>query len=96
MLEEVCHCGGRFCVFYAQAMPGVTHSLLLLPTGYDVELTVPSLAPCLPAGHHISYYGDNRLNLWNCKASPIREEKRRKDEKTKVESEEKLLLAKEC
>ena len=63
MLEEVCHCGGRFCVFYAQAMPGVTHSLLLLPTGYDVELTVPSPGPHLPAHCHAYHHDDKGLNL---------------------------------
>ena len=48
LLEEVCHCRVGFEVSYAQTMPSVAHSLLFLPTSQDVELSDPSLAPCLP------------------------------------------------
>ena len=37
-----------FEVLYAQAMPSVAHSLLLLPVDQDVELSAPSLVPSLP------------------------------------------------
>ena len=41
-----------FEVSYAQAMPSVEHSLLLLPVDQDVELLVPSL----PAHCHVSCF----------------------------------------
>lgn len=87
--------GADFEVVHAQAILSVTHSLLLLSMDQDVELSVPSVASCLPACHHVSCHDDNGLNLCNCKTEPIRGEGRRKDEKTKVEIEEKHLLAKE-
>jgi hypothetical protein len=52
-----------FEVIHAQAMHGVVHSLPLLPADQDVELSVPSLAPCLPACCHASHHDDNGLNL---------------------------------
>jgi hypothetical protein len=39
--------GAGFEVSYAQAIPIVTHSLLLLPADQGVELTSLSQAPCL-------------------------------------------------
>ena len=48
LLEEVCQSGGVLGVSYAQVMPSVTHSPLLLPVDQDVELSAPSLTPCLP------------------------------------------------
>ena len=42
LLEELCHCGVGFEVFYAQTMLNVAHSLLL-PSDQDVELSAPSL-----------------------------------------------------
>jgi hypothetical protein len=41
-------------VSYAQAMHSEVQSLLLLLVDQDIELSVPSLAPCLPARHHAS------------------------------------------
>ena len=46
------------------------HSLLLLPM--DVELSVPSLAPCLPACLHVSLHEDKGLNLRNYKQAQIK------------------------
>ena len=43
--------GVGFEVSYAQAMPSVTHSLLLLSADQDVELSAPSPAP-FAACHH--------------------------------------------
>jgi hypothetical protein len=63
MLEEVCHCGVDFEVSYAQAMPSVAHSLLLLSVDQDVKLSAPSLAPSLPGYCHASHHDDNGLNL---------------------------------
>ena len=57
-LEEVCHWGMGFKVSGAQARLSVS-----LPAVSDVELSAPSLAPCLPASCHASHLGDNRLNL---------------------------------
>ena len=51
-----------FEVFYAQAMPSVEHSLLLLLVNQDLELLTPS-APCLLARCHGSRHDDNGLNL---------------------------------
>jgi hypothetical protein len=50
--------GVGFEVSYAQAMTTVTHSLLLLPADQDVELSAPSLAPCLPVCCHTSHIDD--------------------------------------
>ena len=52
LLEEVCHWGAGFEVSEAQARPSII--LFLLPVDQDVELSAPSLAPCLPACHHAS------------------------------------------
>ena len=61
LLEEVWHCGGRLRdLLYAQAMPSVAHSLLLLPVDQDVELSAP-LALCVPACCHASHHDE--LNL---------------------------------
>jgi hypothetical protein len=54
--------GAGFEVSYAQAMPNVAHSLLLLPADQDVELWAPS-APRLPGHCHSSHHDDNGLNL---------------------------------
>lgn len=45
--------------------------LFLLPSDQDGELSAPSLAPCLPACHHVSCHNDNGLNLWSCKLLSI-------------------------
>jgi hypothetical protein len=55
--------GADFEVFYAQAMPTVANSPLLLPASQDVELSIPSPAPCLPGCYHASRHDDNGLNL---------------------------------
>jgi hypothetical protein len=69
LLEWVCPCWRKcgtvevgFEVFYAQAMPSVEHSLLLLLVNQDLELLTPS-APCLLARCHGSRHDDNGLNL---------------------------------
>ena len=54
--------GVSFEVSYAQAMPSMAYSLLLLPADQDVELLAPP-APCLPAYCHASHHHDNELNL---------------------------------
>jgi hypothetical protein len=54
--------GSGFEVSYAQAMPSMTHSLLLA-VDLDVELSAPSPAPCLPAHCHASCHDDNGLNF---------------------------------
>jgi hypothetical protein len=41
---------------------GLLWHSLLLPVDPDVELSAPSLTPCLPAGCHASCH-DNGLNL---------------------------------
>ena len=54
LLEEVCDSmEAGFEVLYAQAIPSLAHSLLLLPADQDVELSAPSPAPCLPACCHV-------------------------------------------
>ena len=63
LLEEGPLWGWAFEVFYAQAMPSVGHSPLLMPVNQDVEYSAPSPAPCLPECYHVSHHGDNRLNL---------------------------------
>ena len=55
--------GPGFKVSYAQAMPSVAHSALLLPADQDVELLDPCPAPCLPACCHISHFADSKLSL---------------------------------
>ena len=55
--------GVAFEVSYAQATPNRAHTVLLLPVAQVVELSAPSLAPCLPARRHASHHGDNGLNL---------------------------------
>jgi hypothetical protein len=37
--------------------------LFLLLVALGTELLTPSLAPCLPACHHVSFHDDNGLNL---------------------------------
>ena len=49
-----------FEVSKAQARPSGS---LSLPVDPGVELSAPSPAPCLPAGHHASHHDDNGLNL---------------------------------
>ena len=63
LLEEVCQCGGRLGVSYAQVMPSVTPSLLLLPVGQDVEFSAPSPALCLPACCCVSHHDNSRIHL---------------------------------
>ena len=41
----------------------VTHSLFLLPSDPDVELSALSLTPGLPAYCHVSHHDNNRANL---------------------------------
>jgi len=48
LLEEVCHGGSRLWGLLCSSYINEEHSLLLLPVDQDVELTVPSPAPCLP------------------------------------------------
>ena len=61
---EVCHswstCWKKYVIveicfkgIYGEAMHNVGYSLLLLPVDQDVELSVLSLVPCLPAYCHI-------------------------------------------
>jgi hypothetical protein len=51
LLEKACHYRGRHWDFLPHAIPNVTHSLLLLPTDKDVELSaLPVL--CLAGCHH--------------------------------------------
>ena len=50
--------GVGFEVSDAQATPSVAHSLLLLEVDQDVELSVPFLAPCLPACCHVSHHNE--------------------------------------
>lgn len=52
-----------FEIFYAQAIPRVAHSLLLLLAHHDIEASAPSPAACRPAHCHTSCPDDNRLNL---------------------------------
>jgi len=40
----------------------VGHIPLLLPVDQGVELSAPSLAPCLPGCCHVSCQDDNKLN----------------------------------
>jgi hypothetical protein len=47
----------------------VCHSLFLLPTDQDTELSAPSPALCLPTCHHASL-PDNRLKPLSCKPIP--------------------------
>jgi hypothetical protein len=42
-----------FGVSYAQAIPSVAHSFLLMPVDQDVELSALSPAPCLPARQRV-------------------------------------------
>lgn len=53
----MCHCGTDFEVSYDEARPNV--ALLLLLMHADVELSVPTLAPCLSTHSHVSCYDDN-------------------------------------
>jgi hypothetical protein len=71
LLEEVCHRGVGFEVSNTQAIPSMTHSLLLLPVEQDVELLAPS-APYLTAPCHASCHDDNGLNLGNCMSAPTK------------------------
>lgn len=64
LLEEVCHCGGRYLRshIYAQVWPMLPSPVLLLPVGQDVEFLAPpalSLFAYCCASHH----DDNGLNL---------------------------------
>lgn len=52
-----------FEVSYVQAMPNVTHGLLLLFVDQDVELSALSPAPCLLACYHATCHDDNGLNF---------------------------------
>ena len=40
-----------------------TKPVPVLPVDLDVELSAPSLEPCLPARHDASHHGNNGLNL---------------------------------
>ena len=46
----------------AQVQPSVERVSSWLPLDQDVELSVPSPAPCPPAGYHVSCHDDNVLN----------------------------------
>jgi hypothetical protein len=48
---------------FAQIMPSVAFSLLLLPVDQDGDLSAPSSAPCLPAHCYASCHDDKGLNL---------------------------------
>ena len=50
-----------FEVLHAQVSP--SRQSLLLSMDPEVELLAPSLAPCLPARHHISCHDDNELKF---------------------------------
>lgn len=64
LLEEVWHCGGGIWGhIYSQVMPSVVHRLLLLPVDQDVELFVPSPAPCLSACCHVFHHDNNELKF---------------------------------
>lgn len=52
-----------FEVTCVQGRLSVVHVLVMLPTDQDVEISVPSPAPCKPAYHHASPPDDNELNL---------------------------------
>jgi hypothetical protein len=55
LLKEVCQlCRRCFEVVYAQAMPTVAHSLLLLPADQDIGTFSNAMFPC---------HDDHRLNL---------------------------------
>ena len=54
--------GTAFEVSYAQAMPSVAHSLLLLPVDQDVELSAPFPALCLLGSCHVFHHDDNGLH----------------------------------
>ena len=62
LLEEYVTVGAGFEVLYAQAMPSVTHSLLL-PADQDVELLIPSPGPCWLECCCASLCDDNGPNL---------------------------------
>jgi hypothetical protein len=53
--------GGGFCGFKCSSQAH-GHSLFLLPTDCDVELSAPP-APCLPESCPVSCYDNNALNL---------------------------------
>ena len=46
-----------------KAIPSVAQSPLLLPVDQDIELSAPSLAPCLPGNSRASCHDDNGVNL---------------------------------
>jgi hypothetical protein len=72
LLEEVCHREVGFEVYiYAQALPSVDHSLLLLLVDQDVKVSALPVS-CLPACCHASCLDGNGLNLWNWKPAPIK------------------------
>ena len=52
-----------FEVIHAQALPSVAHSLLLLPSDQDVELSAPPLALYVPVSCNVSWNDDNGQNL---------------------------------
>jgi hypothetical protein len=54
--------GTAFEVSYAQAMPSVAPSLLLMPADQVVELSASSLAPCLVSCVQVAHHDDNGLN----------------------------------
>ena len=49
LLEKVCQCrAGLWGLIYAQAMPSVVHSLSLMPSDLDVELSAyPGMSTCM-------------------------------------------------
>lgn len=63
LLEEVSLWGRGFEVSYAQALPSVGSSPLLLPANQGIQLSAPSPVPCLSARCHVSLHDNNELNL---------------------------------
>lgn len=52
LLKEVCHVEADFEVSYAQVIPSISDHFLL-HLSQDIGLSDTSLAPCLPALHHV-------------------------------------------
>lgn len=61
MVGEVCHWGST--LRFQMLMPDPAPLSLPVPLDLDVELSVTSLAPCLPMCQHSSHHDVNRLNL---------------------------------
>jgi len=74
LLEEVWPCCRRcvivgFETFFLSTWETV---FSLLPSDWDVELSAPSLAPCLSGCCHASCFDDNGRNLRTYKPAPIK------------------------